>query len=56
MIPIEDFKKMLPAEDLNLSEEEILKRHEQITDLAEFLVKICINKKIKQKNDTQRSN
>jgi len=54
MIPLEDFKKMLPTEDLNLSEEEILKMREQITDLAEFLVKMCIDKKIPLKNDTTR--
>jgi hypothetical protein len=43
MMPLEDFKKMIPA-DRNFTEEEILKMREQITDLAEFLVKIKIDK------------
>jgi len=48
MIPLEDFKKMLPT-DRNFTEEEILKMREQITDLADFLVKMCIDKKLETK-------
>ncbi|MEK7572689.1 MAG: hypothetical protein AAB493_02450 [Patescibacteria group bacterium] len=53
MMPLEDFKKMLPA-DRNFTEEEILKMREQITDLANFLVKMCVDKELplRAKNKT----